>query len=386
MRVITLLLVFVCLVPITGLANDVTVGCGGLSGFNYPSVTMALNGLRGISNRNHTITISGTCVERVEVTDFENVSLIGTPGATITNPGGPAVRVEFSKNITLRDLVIHGVIGYPVIRVSDSSVDIRGGTVEGGGNGVEANPNSRINIYGSTIQDNEQNGVSASGNSSVGIRPRSGQKVVIQHNGTGVWATDGSSVTIWETDVLDNVLCGVKAAGGHVEFGGNGQTRIANSGNGVVANRGGTVVQLGGFVLVDNNRQVGVTSRLGSSIVLMNAAIDNNGDPNSTLPFTAGVAVEVSATAFFSHVTISNSPVTGLLVRDNASVILTGSTITGNGADGIRVETLSGVRFQIMPTTVTGNSGSDLVCGSDTYVVGGSFANVGKDKCPQFKK
>jgi hypothetical protein len=60
-------------------------------------------------------------------------------------------------------------------------------------------------------------------------------------------------------------------------------------------------------------------------------------------------------------------------------------TITGNGADGIRVETLSGVRFQGAPSTVTGNTGIDLVCDSDTYVaVSGESPAIGKTKGSSF--
>lgn len=401
MRVLTLLLVSVCLIPITGLANDVTVGCAGASG-TYSSVTMALNALHAISNRNHTITISGTCAERVDVTDFENVSLIGTEGAKITyGPNtptwAPRIQVTLSKNIKITGLDIQGGNSRPVIQVSDSTVNIEGCTIEGGGDGVATNGNSRVNIAGSVIQDNQGAGVSAGNNSSVEISGFKERKALIQRNGSGVVASGGSSVSVlshtdvldnlyYGVDVHDNLYYGVNAVGGNVVFGGNGQTRIANNARGVTT-RGGAVSGGGnGVLLIENNREVGVESWLGGSILLMNATIDNNGGPTSSLPFTAGVAVHVNSTAFFFNVTIRNSPVTGLLVRDNASVSLSGSTVTGNGADGIRIETLSGVRFRGAPSTVTGNSGSDLVCDSDTYVVGGSLANVGKHKCAQFNK
>jgi hypothetical protein len=412
MRVITLLLGFICLVPITVLANNVTVGCGVPGTFDYNSVTLALTGLHSISNRNHTITISGACVERVDVTDFENVSLIGTPGAMITASPMPrwmpSVQVALSKNIKITDLVIQGVINPsnptpPVIKVTDSSVDILRCTIQGGVNpratnygyadGVVADANSRVNITGSEIKDNQGAGIIASGNSSVQFSGSNARKAVIQSNVHGVMVSGGSSVNIvsetnvlgdlnYWVEVLDNVVNGI-SAGGNVTFSGGGQKKIANNAMGLSAS-GGFV--WGNNLLIENNREVGVNSFLGGTIWLRNATIDNNGGPTSSLPFAAGVMVDVNSKAMFVNVTISNSPVTGLLVRDNASVILSGSTITGNGADGIRIETLSGVRFQITPTTVIGNSGSDLVCDSSAYAVGGSFATVGNDKCPQFKR
>jgi hypothetical protein len=405
MRVFTLLLISVCLVPITGLADNFTVGCPGGAG-TYPTITAALNALRASSDLNHTVTISGTCTESVNVSDFENVELVGTTGATITALAGPPVQVVFSKNITLRDLDIQGdtnpTYTGPVIRVSDSSLDILGCTMEGGrGSGVEAVNNSRVNIYRSTIQDNQGTGVLASGNSSVGINGSQAQKTVIQHNNNGVVASGGSSVSIvssiapppapaldYGVEVLGNLYYGVSTAGSYVTFGGNGQTRIADNGYGVAASRGGTVDKGGGgILLVEHNTDSGVASWLGGSILLAIATIDSNGGPSSTLPDTADVAVDRNSTAMFINVTIRNSLVTGLLVRDNASVVLVGSTITGNGDDGVRIETLSGVRFQGDQSTVTGNSGSDLVCDSDTYVVvAGDSPNIGKAKCPSFKK
>jgi hypothetical protein len=406
----TLLLVLFCLVPITVLANNVTVGCGVSGTFDYNSVTLALTALHAISNRNHTITISGSCSERIDVTDFENVSLIGTPGAMITASPmpwwAPAVQVAFSKNIKITDLVVQGVTNPnnptpPVIKITDSSVDILRCTIKGGVNptatnygyvgGVVADSNSRVNITGSEIRDNQGAGISTSGNSSVQVNGSNVRKTVIQSNVHGVTVSGASSVNVLSqnpvnqccgVEVLDNVVNGISALDGNVTLEGGGQIKIANNAMGLSTS--GFV--WGSNLLIENNWEVGVNSFLGGTIWLRNATIDCNGSPTSPSPFTAGVKVDVNSKAMFVNVTISNSPVTGLLVRDNASVILTGSTITGNGADGIRIETLSGIRFQIMPTTVTGNSGSDLVCDSDTYVAGSSFANVGNDKCPQFKK
>jgi hypothetical protein len=393
MRVLTALLVSLFLVPITGLADNFTVGCPGGGAGTYPTITAALSAVRLSPDRTHAVSVSGTCTEIVDLTDFENVDLVGTSGATIMTPNPSPVQtvlVSFSKNITLRDLIIHGFGNRPVIQVSDSSVDIRGCTIEGGGDGVHASGSSRVNIVGSTIQDNQSRGVVAEDSSALVIGGPPPSHVIIQRNSIGVGVGPGSTLRIGgQTDVRDNSQYGVRIDGGSVEFSGQfgiGQRTIANSGVGLSA-RGGVVSMAGGGpILIQNNRDAGVSSWLGSSILLTNATVENNGSPTSLFPATGGVVVDVNSTAHLANVTISNSPVTGLVVLDNASVTLVGSAITGNGADGIRVETLSGVRFQGPPTTVTGNTGADLVCDSDTYVVvSGDSPLVGKEKCPGFK-
>ena len=71
--------------------------------------------------------------------------------------------------------------GPPVITVyGSSSADIRGSTVQGGGVGILESGNSRVDVYGCTIQDNLSQGLDVSDSSSASIRPRAGRKTVIQ--------------------------------------------------------------------------------------------------------------------------------------------------------------------------------------------------------------
>ena len=347
--------------PITGLADPFVVNCpsGGVG--VYPSINMALQtGVRASSDRNHTVTISGTCTENVDVTDFENVELVGTTGATITASGGQAVHVGASKNITLHDLNIHGVSNQPVIWVSDSTASIRGCTIEGGTHGVLTDGNASVMIGDSSvIRDNSQNGISISPGSTASIRGK--------------------------IDVLDNNGYGIDAGGSVVFNGGGQQQTLARNRVGLVT--GGTAASSGVLpLLIKDNVDAGVSSFNGGSIILRGAIIQNNGGPASLWPLSAGVLVNVNASAVLLNVQILDNLVTGLAVQENSSVVMNASTVTGNGAEGIRVETQSGIRFGGSPSSITNNTGADLACDSNTYVIGASFADVGKASCRGFKK
>src|SRR5215471_13163991 len=98
-------------------ANNVTVGCAGAAGtFDFSTLQSALDALHAVSNRNHQVTVSGTCTEAVTVFDFENLRIIGTSGATLADPGPSApgdpntvLAIVLSKNVFIQGLALQGL-------------------------------------------------------------------------------------------------------------------------------------------------------------------------------------------------------------------------------------------------------------------------------------
>ncbi len=109
-------------------AADVTVGCegAGKGPFKYSSISDALTALYAISYRDHTITVSGTCTEFVQIRDFENLRLIGTAGtAIVADTPRSVLSVNASKSIFIEGLALRGY-GRRVnlVSISDSTVTV----------------------------------------------------------------------------------------------------------------------------------------------------------------------------------------------------------------------------------------------------------------------
>src|SRR5207302_4413877 len=127
-----------------------------------------------------TVTVSGTCSEVVNITDFENLTLTGTAGAGISWPtSGPTaapISVGNSKNIRITGFLVEGNnVPRPVVNIFDSTADIQNCTIRDGGdathfsNGVQVGGVSRVRIGAATIHDNSGNGVSANDTATVYI-------------------------------------------------------------------------------------------------------------------------------------------------------------------------------------------------------------------------
>lgn len=400
MRFLSSLILVAALAPANGFADAVTVDCSGGTA-DYSTITAALTALRAVSNRNHQVSVKGACAEFVQIVDFENLTIAGPSTSALeasivgmVNQGSaPTVRVAFSKNIIIRDLLIEGGVnnGNPteVVGVADSSLTLSHCTVQKGTNGLAARGLSHVNVgRQTTFRDNSGSGIAADDASAVSIgQGPEDTKVVIEANGVGISAISRATVTIaGVTEIRGNANYGVSAAGSVIFVGGY-QVIVADNGLGLAA-MGGSIHKTGTALLrIEQNQRTGFSAFHGGVITLMNAVLDGNGSTTALYPFDGAALVNVNASALLVNVTIRNSPVTALVVRDGATAQLQNVTISDNLAEGIRVETLSGVRFQGPPTnTVSGNGGTDLVCDSNTYVVGASLALIGTTRCGGIKK
>lgn len=397
MRILASLLLVAGLAPASGLANEVTVGCQGLPG-DYPTIGAALTALRAISPGGHRITVIGTCTEFVDLSGMADLTLAGTSTTSIesavngpTNLGWiPTIRMTGAINIVIRDLLVSGGLQNTAItdavQVVDSTLTVMHSVMEHGYNGLDLRGHSHVTLGAQvTVRDNTGVGILTEDTSTLTVNSNSAaNKLVIAANGIGINAVGRSTVSIPSVaEIRDNPNYGVYAAGGAVTVGGgSGQVVMSGNGVGLAATGAGTVRQLGsGQLIVQNSTNAGISSWHGGAILLMNAVIEKNGSVPSAFPFDAAVLVDVNASIVLVNVTIRDNPVTALYVRDGAVAQLQGVTIAGNAADGIRVETLSGVRFQGAASTVKGNGGTDIVCDPDTYVVGAAAADIGRARC-----
>lgn len=378
--------------PASSFANNVTVGCTGAPGGGYDFTTLgaALGFLHSIPNVNHIITVSGTCAENLYMDNFENIDIGGAGNAVLTEiPSRNILFIANSRNIKIRNLIFRGrkTASASAVIFNDSTGTIENCTIEQSNNGVQATGIARVTIINSIIQDNMNNGVFAGDNAVVVIgRNLPAESITIQGNANGISAGGSSMVNIGGSITIQgNVICGVTAVGGNVSFGGLGPILITDNLRGMAVMAGHISQNSSNFV-VRNNTDIGISAFEGGVVSLKGSIIENNGSLNSAFPGPANMIINVGASALLQNVTIRNSPVTGLIVRENSVALVIGTTITGNQGDGVQVDTLSGIRFQNSMSTITGNEKRDLVCDPMTYAIGSGLATIGKVQCPTLRK
>jgi hypothetical protein len=267
--------------------------------------------------------------------------------------------VAGNSEITIMNPVVNNSNASAIVAQNSSSVYVVSASLLNVAGGVEADGNSNIALTGTTTITGITNaGILANGSANVSM----GGRGVIQ----GSPVSPGFGV-----QVIDN---------GYVKIG--GAITISGHARGVHV-RHGVFDQRQGTLLIQDNTDVGISVIEGGSVLLSTLTLNHNGSTTSSLTTgSANLLVSGTASANLNGATIKDGPVTGIVVRDGSSVLMQGGTITGNQNDGIHVETLSGVRFDIGGTnTVTGNSKYDLVCDQSTFARGSKLVTLGKSMC-----
>lgn len=246
----------------------------------------------------HTINISGTCNEAVVIDRFDDVSLVGTPGASINLPADPTGATTVISITSSRNVQVHDI------------------TVNGGGNGITCFLFSDCAIYNITVQGASSVGVTFARSTGV-----VGDNAIVQNNVIGVEAIRNSHVRIGA-------------------FPANGGATITNNGN---PTDGGIGVFIDDASYVDMFFSTvsstvagsGVHMQFASFLGMFDSTIANNQDqgifvgPQSTVRFRGGA--------------------TGNFVTSNAGAGITLSHLTFLQLGGIR--TISG-----------NGGGTDVVC------------------------
>lgn len=381
--------VFLCLSGVQ--ANNVTVGCAGAGGgpFDYASISGALSALHAISFRDHDVTISGTCSEYVNVYDFENLRLTGTPGAVILDPETslePTLNIGRSEGIEISNLTIRGV-HQPIdlVRVfTGSEVEFRDSVIEQSGDvGMFISNVSLVRIFGTMIQDNARSGVRVAANSLFELGEPFGDPVpvLIQRNGQrGISADTGATVGVYaSTTIQDNGAQGLFLEQATASFCCDLQTRqILRNGTGIDANQSNLrfigptrIAENRNFGIVLNHRSTG-RAQVSSEDEVLSVA-DNGAE---------GIILLRNSEIDLNFTRITGNGAGGLVLRENSSTRVLQTTITGNGAEGIHLSYLSTMSLFVQ-NTIEGNQGFDVYCTPDSHALG-QENGVRKMACPGF--
>jgi hypothetical protein len=368
-------------------ANNVTVGCTGAAGtFDFTSLQSALDTLHAISNRNHQVTVSGTCTESVTISDFENLRVIGTPGATLVDPGPSApgdpntvLAIILSKSVLVQGIRLHGLgmTGRILTIVFDSlSVNFDQCSFENAPTGIFLNQGSFVNVSESLITNNGTGIRVSESVMSIGSPQGGPAQTYLQNNGTGIQVDGNAQMDVLTTTTIQNNLgVGINVNGGRLRLCCAGNIKILNNLRGIAVNYGS--VDMIGPVLIQGNALSGVLLVGSQASITGSQTIQQNGTDGR---LGGGIIARGN-----SHLDLFNSQVTnnigsGVVLRDNVSARILNNSITGNSGGGVTLLILSSAAVS---GTIAGNGGVDLSCSPDSFGYGDN-SQIEKVFCPRF--
>jgi hypothetical protein len=285
----------------------------------------------------HTIRVSGTCQENVNITGFDRLKLIAQNGASITDASGgtaAVVSITDSLRVSLQGFTINGSgpsdqqDGLDCIT---SNCFFSGNTFQNAGDSANVVRGAHAYFNGDVFQDNSGGAGLFIGNNAYVLAIG----ITTQRNGDAGVRIFASTLQILNSTVQNNAAAGILAG-------------------------------------------VNSTVNIGHSTIMGNA-----GD---------GIQVHANGAANVSQTTITGNGGDGIGVVDHSTLQLSaaggiGNSITGNQGAGILIKDLSFARFSApasAPNAVTGNSGlKDVLCspqfpatrGVAAIVAGGGTTN-----------
>jgi hypothetical protein len=391
-------------------AQDLVVDCTGQNQNAYHSINEALPNMPFVSTQ-VVMQVTGTCQESVYLGHIRNLTIAAPLGqrATIQGDGVSyaTLNVDSSTGIYLYGLNITGGGTEGLSAYGGSEVRIDTCTFENNpGDGLGVTDNSSVTIYSAWLTGNNR-GISISSNGIVDHASWALGPVVMSANkNAGLWLSGGRFSTGGNMTIQNN---GFAATGGYDGFGaevhGAGQIQFGNyagpnliTGNrrgGVYYDENGEVSFWGGTNTVTNNGPVGIQGRYGSQLTLFGNVeisghtaigldvgsrsqayldstfgsnlIHNNG--SGTTPVRAGIRVDGnSEITLIGPNQIMQNGGPGVLGDTNSSMDISGATISGNQAEGIRL--LHQTVLDLGPGMVfSGNSGGSVTCDNTSLLV-----------------
>jgi hypothetical protein len=343
--------------------TSITVNCD-----SGQSLNVALSKLN--KQGPNTVSVNGTCTEYVQVFGFENLTLKGLTGATLSQPSTGAGNVlnsllfiESSRNIIVQGFNIQAdTVTVPAVGIGHGSSDIRlrDLNIQGGTSGIVIFENSEVSIAYVTAQD--------PGYSTIGIYDLSDVHIERStltdttgeawHVGLDVGA---SHVTMYGVNI-SNMQVGITAHNGSIIDVLTFNTYYATGGPSdvTISNSAGTNYN---GVTVDGGGSLNVT---GARLVINKPGQTYGGT-------TGGVLISDGAVmgAYNGDLVITGSRGQGVMALSNSHATLVGATVTGGSHGGLVAANLSSIDVGSGNTlALVGGNSVDLFCDSGSTITG----------------
>jgi len=400
----------VVLVAVASHAQDLVVDCSGQDPNAFHSINDALANMPFVPWQ-VVMQVTGTCNENVYVGHIRNLMIAAPFGQTATIQGdgtaNAVLALDSSTGIYLYGLIISG--GGPEGLNVNGGAEVRIDTCafqNNPGDGMTVADNSSVLIFSASFNGNGR-GIAISSNSTVDHASWAGGSVAMFFNvNAGLYLSGGRYSTGGNTTIQGNGFgatglpdgFGVDVRGaGQIQFGNYaGPNLITGNHNGGVSLQENAEVSFwGGTNTVSNNGGTGIWDRFGSQVTLFGnieisghtaigidissksqAYLDASFAPNfirnngsGTAPVRAGIRVDGGSQLVLTganHIVQNGGP--GVLGDINSSMDVSGSTISGNQSDGIRVLHQSVVDLGA-GVNLGGNGGASIVCDLTSMLV-----------------
>jgi hypothetical protein len=391
---------FVVVLSLSAWAANRTVDCSGGTPGAFTSLQKAIDSLNLLGPHQITVLTATPCVENVQLVNRQRLTITAPQGNLITSAAGNSgdvmtissstgiiftslgfaggsrgVVIDRASEVTIQATTIQAN-AFAGIRIDGNSTVALDGLIQNnGGSGIVVN-DSTITVGGGTqILNNSFNGVALT-------RSRGQfQAVSVQGNSNGVLLTNASSAVFLPTNnILSNAHAGLNVVNGSSiqifapNFIQNNGKFGMNISDGSSARVFGDVASDGTPLpnVIEGNPFIGLNID-GGQVVLFDAnQIRNNGSGGQ--PFRAGVRVDDNGSFITSgssdiQITGNNGP--GIDATTGGNVDLTGTIVTNNSEDGIRLQGNAQLSF-FPPNTnvVNGNAGKSVNCDSTSVFFG----------------
>jgi hypothetical protein len=347
-----------------------TVNCG-----TGQSLSLALSTLNKIAPA--TVTVQGTCTEYVLIEGFNDLTIVGAPGATLQQPGTPpppsssyVLSIKASRSVTVSGLTVRSL---PSVL---SAIGIGGGS-----NQVRLQDVATDGSWGIVVYEASQVWLVRAT-----VNITSGYAAISAFDQSDVHIVDG----LIDRPTNSNFNAGIFASAGHVTV--QGMT-IRDMQQSINIDSGGDVdlvnfepTAAGIDVIVDNPSGTNFNGALVSDSSSLNLGsaklrINNAGQPyggdSGAVFLSSGSTLNANG-----NLVVTNSRGQGVIVSNNSHARMAGSSITGGAHGGLVVMNLSTADVAFgNPTTISGN-GTDLFCDSQSRITGGlNIANAVTVSC-----
>jgi hypothetical protein len=225
-------------------------------------------------SEDNTIYVRGACIENVNITGFDRLTLIAQSGASISDASGDTagvVSIDNSTRVSVQGFTISGSgtnAQTEVIDCTFSFCALSGNTVQGGSDGIDIFRGARASLQGDVLQNN--------------------------NNGAGIFVGQNAfAVAIGVTSQRNGQ--GANVAGGFLQI--NNSTVQNNFGPGVVVRLNGTVNMFTSSVTGNGGNGISV---IGHSTLQLGSAGGANGS-SITNKSAAGIVVKDLSFASFQE-------------------------------------------------------------------------------------
>ena len=418
-------IVSVVILPPSGQAADLQVICPGGGPGAFSSISAALSTLN--PNDSNTITVSGSCVENIFITNFERLKIQSAFGQTATvtaaDPSGIVIQTFQSTGIVLTNLVVQGgSVG--ILLNQGSNATIFNCTIQGNsGDGLDMQMASTLVMRGGTIQNNQGSGMGVAGGSNATMATQPNERIRILNNGGDGIDVDGSAfgVNFGTLDVENNAGAAIAQTGGRMEINGgksvNGGNRFEGNGEGIDIFQAGSA-QFFGRNVISGNGDVGlqilassamfnghgtlpdgtpnVTVIQNHNIVGVNVVrlgelgmngphqIQNNGSSVADPTLRGGIRVNRGSLTLRNGVQITGNIGPGIRADQNSGTSIANVTISSNTEEGVHVDRQSVAGF-IQPFSIVGNGLASISCDT-TSLVFGDLTGVANINCMRIER